>query len=262
MKILTNILKKAYLGFILFFTYVPILVMIVLSFNSSKSRARWDGFTLKWYSEILKNRYLVDALKNTIIIAFFSALIATFIGTLAAVAINNMSRRKKAVYMSITNIPMLNADIVTGISLLLLFIAAKIPLSFWTILLSHITFNIPYVILSIMPRLQGLNNTTYEAALDLGASENQAFVKVLLPEIMPGVISGFMLSVTMSLDDFIITHFTRGAGVNTLSTYIYSQVRRGISPTLYALSTVIFISILLILIIYNIITSRNNTVNS
>lgn len=256
MKILTNILKKSYLGFILFFTYVPILVMIVLSFNSSKSRARWDGFTLNWYFEIFKNRYIVDALRNTILIALLSAFIATFIGTLAAVAINNMSRRRKQIYMSITNIPMLNADIVTGISLLLFFIAVKIPLSFWTILLSHITFNIPYVILSIMPRLQGLNNTTYEAALDLGASENQAFMKVLLPEIMPGVVSGFMLSITMSLDDFIITHFTRGAGVNTLSTYIYSQVRRGISPTLYALSSLIFIVILIVLVVYNILSRR------
>ena len=262
MKILSNILKKAYLGFILFFTYVPILVMIILSFNSSKSRAHWDGFTLNWYFDIFKNRYLVDALKNTILIALFSALIATFIGTLAAVAINNMSRRKKAIYMSITNIPMLNADIVTGISLLLLFLAVRIQFSFWTVLLSHITFNIPYVILSIMPRLQGLNNTTYEAALDLGASENEAFIKVLLPEIMPGVVSGFMLSITMSLDDFVITHFTKGAGINTLSTYIYSQVRRGISPTLYALSTVIFISILIILIIYNVITSRKSAVNN
>ena len=230
--------------------------MIVLSFNSSKSRARWDGFTLNWYFEIFKNRYIVDALRNTILIALLSAFIATFIGTLAAVAINNMSRRRKQIYMSITNIPMLNADIVTGISLLLFFIAVKIPLSFWTILLSHITFNIPYVILSIMPRLQGLNNTTYEAALDLGASENQAFMKVLLPEIMPGVVSGFMLSITMSLDDFIITHFTRGAGVNTLSTYIYSQVRRGISPTLYALSSLIFIVILIVLVVYNILSSR------
>ena len=256
MKILTNILKKSYLGFILFFTYVPILVMIVLSFNSSKSRARWDGFTLNWYFEIFKNRYIVDALRNTILIALLSAFIATFIGTLAAVAINNMSRRRKQIYMSITNIPMLNADIVTGISLLLFFIAVKIPLSFLTILLSHITFNIPYVILSIMPRLQGLNNTTYEAALDLGASENQAFMKVLLPEIMPGVVSGFMLSITMSLDDFIITHFTRGAGVNTLSTYIYSQVRRGISPTLYALSSLIFIVILIVLVVYNILSRR------
>ena len=238
MKILSNILKKAYLGFILFFTYVPILVMIILSFNSSKSRAHWDGFTLNWYFDIFKNRYLVDALKNTILIALFSALIATFIGTLAAVAINNMSRR------------------------LLLFLAVRIQFSFWTVLLSHITFNIPYVILSIMPRLQGLNNTTYEAALDLGASENEAFIKVLLPEIMPGVVSGFMLSITMSLDDFVITHFTKGAGINTLSTYIYSQVRRGISPTLYALSTVIFISILIILIIYNVITSRKSAVNN
>ena len=251
-----NIIKKSYLGFILFFTYVPIFVMMVLSFNSSKSRARWGGFSLKWYNQILTDRNIVDALINTITIALFSAIIATIIGTTAAIAISNMKRRTRNIYMSITNIPMLNADIATGIALMLMFITFKLPLSYLTILLSHITFNIPYVILSIMPKLKGQSKIIYEAALDLGATEVEAFFKVILPEIMPGIVSGFMLAITMSLDDFIITHFTKGAGINTLSTLIYSQVRRGVNPSLYALSTIIFLVILIILLTSNFLVNR------
>ena len=251
-----NIIKKSYLGFILFFTYVPIFVMMVLSFNSSKSRARWGGFSLKWYNQILTDRNIVDALINTITIALFSAIIATIIGTTAAIAISNMKRRTRNIYMSITNIPMLNADIATGIALMLMFITFKLPLSYLTILLSHITFNIPYVILSIMPKLKGQSKIIYEAALDLGTTEVEAFFKVILPEIMPGIVSGFMLAITMSLDDFIITHFTKGAGINTLSTLIYSQVRRGVNPSLYALSTIIFLVILIILLTSNFLVNR------
>ena len=251
-----SIIKKSYLGFILFFTYVPIFVMMVLSFNSSKSRARWGGFSLKWYNQILTDRNIVDALINTITIALFSAIIATIIGTTAAIAISNMKRRTRNIYMSITNIPMLNADIATGIALMLMFITFKLPLSYLTILLSHITFNIPYVILSIMPKLKGQSKIIYEAALDLGATEVEAFFKVILPEIMPGIVSGFMLAITMSLDDFIITHFTKGAGINTLSTLIYSQVRRGVNPSLYALSTIIFLVILIILLTSNFLVNR------
>ena len=251
-----NIIKKSYLGFILFFTYVPIFVMMVLSFNSSKSRARWGGFSLKWYQQILTDKYIVDALINTITIALFSAIIATIIGTTASIAISNMKKRTRNMYMSITNIPMLNADIATGISLMLMFITFKLPLSYFTILLSHITFNIPYVILSIMPKLKGQSKIIYEAALDLGATDFEAFFKVILPEIFPGIMSGFMLSVTMSLDDFIITHFTKGAGINTLSTLIYSQVRRGVNPSLYALSTIIFLVILIILLTSNFLINR------
>ena len=164
-----------------------------------------------------------------------------------------MGRVPKTIVMGITNIPMLNADIVTGISLMLAFIAFGISLGFQTILISHITFNIPYVILSVMPKLKQTSKSTYEAALDLGASPVYAFFKVVFPDILPGVLSGFLLAFTMSLDDFIITHFTRGAGINTLSTLIYSEVRRGIRPSMYALSSIIFLAVLVLLLITNFI---------
>lgn len=249
--------KNFYLVLIVLFTYIPIVVMAILSFNSSKSRAIWGGFTLNWYQKMFSDRYIVSALINTLLIAFISSIVAVLIGTMAAIALSNMKSRKRNIYMSITNIPILNADIVTGISLMLLFITFKISLSLWTIIIAHITFNIPYVILSVYPKLKGSNTKyLYEAALDLGATDVEAFRKVIIPEIMPGITSGFMLSLTMSLDDFIITHFTKGAGIHTLSTLIYSQVRRGINPSMYALSTVIFIIVLIVLFISNLMVKE------
>ncbi|MCC8059765.1 MAG: ABC transporter permease [Clostridiales bacterium] len=240
-----------YLVLIMIFLYAPIVTMIVLSFNASKSRTQWGGFTLQWYAQMFASRNITAALQNTLLIAFLSALIATVIGTAASIAINSMRPLPKSILMGITNIPMLNADIVTGISLMLAFIAFGISLGFRTILIAHITFNIPYVILSVMPKLKQTNRSTYEAAMDLGATPVYAFFKVVFPDILPGVLSGFLLAFTMSLDDFIITHFTRGAGINTLSTLIYSEVRRGIRPSMYALSTVIFLVVLALLIISN-----------
>lgn len=251
-----EILKKSYLSLILLFTYIPIFIMVILSFNQSKSRVHFDGFTIDWYLKIFDDRYIVDALKNTILIALISSIVAVVIGTMAAIVISKMKFKLKNTYLLITNIPMLNADIATGISLMLCFITFGITLSFNTILLSHITFNIPYVILSVLPKLNKETDSLFDAAMDLGAGRIQAFFKVVLPEIMPGIFSGFLLSLTMSLDDFIITHFTKGAGVNTLSTLIYSQVRRGINPSMYALSTIIFAIVLLALIIVNIISNR------
>lgn len=252
-----KIIKNSYLALILLFTYIPILVMIVLSFNSSKSRVTWGGFSLKWYAAIFTDRNIVAALRNTVVIAFGSAIIAVVIGTLAAVAISNLPKRVRGIYLSITNIPMLNADVVTGISLMLCFITFGISLSFHTVLISHITFNIPYVILSVLPKLKGQSKLEYYAARDLGATASQAFFKVVLPEIMPGIVSGFLLAVTMSLDDFIITHFTRGAGINTISTLVYAQVRRGVNPSLYALSTIIFIAVLIVLLVTNIVSNKD-----
>ena len=249
-------IKNFYLVLILLFTYVPILVMVVLSFNSSKSRVNFTGFSLKWYAQMFSDRNIVAAFQNTMMIAFLSSIIAVIIGTMAAVAISNMSKGARNLYMSITNIPMLNADVVTGISLMLCFITFGISLSFGTVLISHITFNIPYVILSVLPKLKGASRLEYEAARDLGATSPVAFFKVVLPEIMPGVISGFMLALTMSLDDFIITHFTRGAGINTISTLVYAQVKRGLNPSLYALSSLMFLIVLIILIITNFVTNR------
>ena len=246
-----RIIENFYLVIIMIFLYAPILTMMVLSFNSSKSRTQWGGFTTRWYVELFQNATIMDALYNTLLIAFVSSLIATVIGTAASIAINHMKPVTKTIVMGITNVPMLNADIVTGISLMLTFLAFGISLGFETILISHITFNIPYVILSVMPKLKQTNQNTFEAAMDLGASPIYAFFKVIFPDILPGILSGFLLRFTMSLDDFIITHFTKGAGINTLSTLIYSEVRRGIKPSMYALSTIIFLVVLVLLLITN-----------
>ena len=240
---LETFLGNFYLVFVLIFLYAPIIVMMVLSFNSSKSRTRWGGFTWNWYTQLFSS--------NTIVIALFSAVIASIIGTAAAIAINDMKKLPKSIFMGLTNIPMLNADIVTGISLMLAFISFGVSLGFKTVLISHITFNIPYVILSVMPKLKRTSRYIYEAALDLGATPLRAFFAVVFPDIFPGILSGFLLAFTMSLDDFIITHFTKGAGINTLSTIIYSEVRKGIKPSMYALSSIIFLIVLVLLLITN-----------
>ncbi len=249
-------LQKLYLGFILLLLYAPIGTLIVLSFNSSRTRSKWGGFSGKWYVSLFQNEDIMNALYTTLTIALLSALIATLIGTAAAIGIQALNAKFRTFMMGVTNIPMLNADIVTGISLMLLFIACRalfptFSLGFTTVLLAHITFNIPYVILSVIPKLKQTNKYTYEAALDLGASPIYAFFKVVLPDILPGVFSGFLLAFTMSLDDFVITHFTTGAGVHTLSTKIYSEVRKGIKPEMYALSTLLFVSVLFLLILVN-----------
>ena len=193
----------------------------------------------------------MSTLYNTLIIAFLSALIATVIGTLASLGIQSMNRKFRTFMLGVTNIPMLNADIVTGVSMMLLFIAFRMTMGFATILIAHITFNIPYVILSVMPKLKQTNRRTYEAALDLGASPIYAFFKVVFPDILPGILSGFLLAFTMSLDDFVITHFTKGPGIDTLSTKIYSEVRKGIRPEIYALSTIMFVTVLFLLFLVN-----------
>ena len=246
-----NAAKRIYLVLICLILYAPIVTLMVLSFNNTKTRSRWGGFTGKWYVSLFQNKEIMNALYTTLIIALLSALIATLIGTLAALGMQVMRSRTRTLFMGITNIPMLNADIVTGVSLMLLFIAFRLTLGFKTILLAHITFNIPYVILSVMPKLKQTNKRTYEAALDLGASPLYTFVKVVLPDIMPGIFSGFLLAFTMSLDDFVITHFTKGPGVDTLSTKIYSEVRKGIKPEMYALSTLMFVTVLILLILIN-----------
>ena len=253
-----NIATKIYIVLIFIFLYAPIATLMVLSFNASRTRAKWGGFTLKWYIELFQNKDILNALSNTLIIALSSALIATVIGTIACVAMNGMHRRTKAIMMGITNIPMLNAEIVTGISLMLLFISFGLRFGMGTILLAHITFNIPYVILSVMPRMKQLNPSTYEAALDLGASPLTAFFKVVFPDLLPGVLSGFLMAFTMSLDDFIITHFTKGAGVDTLSTKIYTEVKKGIKPEMYALSTIIFVTVLVLLLLVNLSPSKKS----
>lgn len=243
--------ENGYLGLIVLFMYAPIFMLSALSFNAGRSRAHFSGFSLHWYTEMFQDGAIIAALQNTLIIAFVSASIATVLGTMAAVAIRNMKKLPRNLIIGVTNVPMLNADIVTGISLMLLFIAFRFTLGFGTILISHITFNLPYVLLSVLPKIRRSSQVSYDAALDLGASPLYAFFKVVLPDIMPGVLSGFLLAFTMSLDDFIITHFTRGAGIDTISTLVYSEARKGIKPSMYALSTLIFVTVFVILVFAN-----------
>ncbi len=254
-------LKKIYVGLIFVFLYAPIVTLIVLSFNSSKTRAKWGGFTLEWYGKLFSNEVIMQALWNTLVIALLSSLVSTIIGTAACMAMQNMKRRHRSILLGISNIPMLNAEIVTGISLMLLFITFGIKFGFMTILLAHITFNIPYVILSVMPRMKQLNPSTYEAALDLGATPAQAFFKITFPDLLPGILSGFLMAFTMSLDDFIITHFTKGPGIDTLSTKIYTEVKKGIKPEMYSLSTIIFVSVLILLLLINYMPSSDRKKN-
>ena len=248
-----------YLGLIFLFLYLPIVVLIVLSFNDSKSRVQWGGFTLKWYQNLFDNSMIMDAFGTTILITLASAFLATVLGTLAAIGIHAMRVKNQAIMLGATNIPLLNADIVTGLSLMLLFSRfLKLELGMATVLIAHITFNLPYVILNVLPKLKQCSQNTYEAALDLGATPLYAFFKIIWPQIRAGVFSGFLMAMTMSMDDFSITYFTKGAGVNTLSTMIYTQMKRGVTPEMYALSTILFFIALILLLAMNFGSARKD----
>ncbi|MBQ5954173.1 MAG: extracellular solute-binding protein [Lachnospiraceae bacterium] len=251
-----NFWKRFYLVIVLLFLYLPIITLIVLSFNNTKTMGVWKGFTLKWYQEMLSSPQILNAFCNTLFIALIAAVVSTIVGTIACVGIMALSRRQRNTILQLTNIPLLNADIVTAVSLLLAFGLFGISLSLGTVIFAHITFCLPYVILNVLPKLRQSGTSTYEAALDLGASPVYAFMHVVLPDIMPGVFSGFLLAFTMSLDDFIITYFTRGAGINTISTLVYSQVKVGIRPTIFALSTVIFVIVLVVLLLSNFLPDK------
>ena len=257
-----NALKRIYLGLIVLFLYLPIGVLVVSSFNDSKILGKWNGFTLKWYKHLFENESIINALRTTLFLALVASIIATILGTVACLTVNRMKRVPKSIITNITNIPMLNAEIVTGLAFMLLFVGMGISLNFSTVLIAHVTFCIPYVFLSVMPKVQQIDNNMYEAALDLGATPAYAFMKVTLPEIMPGIMSGFLLSFTMSLDDFIITHFTRGSGFDTLSTKIYTEVRKGIKPEMYALSTLLFVTVFVLLLLINREPSEKKVVKS
>lgn len=243
---MSNRLKHIYVAAILTLLYAPIAVMIAQSFNASRYRGHWTGFTLDWYASLLESEEIFDALSNTLSIGLLAATIATVVGLITCIALHGMRRRTRAALMSVANIPMLNADIVTGISLMLLFLAMGLRLGYGSILLAHIVFCLPYVMLCIMPRLMTLNQNLYEAALDLGASPLQALRLVVLPELKPSIAAGFLLAFTMSADDFIITHFTKGAGIDTLPTEIYAELKLGVHPEMYALSTLVFAAVLLL----------------
>ncbi len=244
-------IKRFYLGLVLAFLYIPIVVLIVQSFNAGKSRAKWEGFSFRWYEELFRDPNIINSLIITLAIAVLAALFATIIGTFAAIGIHAMKRRPQQLMLTLNNIPMTMPDIVTGISLMLLFIFTQVERGFVTMLLAHITFDVPYVILSIMPKLKQMNKNTYEAALDLGATPMYALFHVILPQVMPGVITGAMLAFTLSLDDFTISYFTTSPLVQNLSTLIYSQARKGIKPTMNALSALMFVALLLLLLVVN-----------
>ncbi len=245
--------------------YAPVAVMILFSFNSTDSIFSFEGFSLQWYERLLDGGEAVDTLINSLVLAVLSALISTVVGTCAAVGIFHMKQKwlKNAV-MQVTNIPMMNPDIVTGISMMLLFITvgtligANI-LGFGTILIAHITFSLPYVILSVMPKLKQLDKHLTEAAMDLGCTSTQAFFKVELPAILPGIFSGMIMAFTLSLDDFVISYFTTGASFKTFPTYIYSLVKKPFQPNIYALSTIMTLAVLILLIISNVISSKDDS---
>jgi spermidine/putrescine transport system permease protein len=240
----TKFLRRTYMGLILFFLYVPVLLLVVFSFNASKSRGVWGGFTLQWYVDLFKDRAILAALRNTLVIGLLAAAISTLVGAVGAIGLYQLRRGWRQGLMGLVNLPMLNSEIVTGVSLMLLYTAMNLELGFLTLVLSHVAFCIPYVVLSVLPKLRQLDPHLPEAAQDLGATPTQAFFKVILPDIMPGIFSGFLLALTMSIDDFVISFFTTGMGVQNLSITVYTMAKRGISPKINALSTIIFVVVL------------------
>ncbi len=248
--------SRLFMALIFLFLYAPIFVLIVFSFNSSKSRAVWTGFSLEWYRELMQDSEILSALSTTLTVSVLAAVIATVAGTFAAIGFYNMRKKWSRPLITINNIPVINADIATGVSLCLLFVAAgsilHFDLGYGTLLIAHITFNIPYVIMSIMPKLDQMDKHLIDAAQDLGCTWLQAFFKVVVPEIMPGIINGMLIAFTMSIDDFVISYFTAGSKVQTLSMTVYSMTRKRISPEINAVSTLLFVSVLILLAIVNV----------
>ena len=248
--------------------YAPLLIMIFFSFNESKSTSVFTGFSLKWYKELFSKRDIIESLSNTLVLAILSALIATVLGTLAAVGLYRM--KNKFLYSTmntVTNIPMMNPDIVTGVSLMLLFVfagrllGAKESLSFVTLLIAHVTFNLPYVILNVLPKLRQTDEHLYEAALDLGCTPIKSFFKVVLPAISSGILSGALMAFTLSLDDFVISYYTTGADFQTLPLKIFAMTKKTVKPDMYALSTLMFFAILILLIVINVLQEKSDKKN-
>ena len=254
---LKQFFQDFYLALILLFLYIPIVTMIVLSFNNTKSRTVWGGFTTRWYTQMFQDSAIMNALNNTLLIAFASALIATVIGTIAAIGIHNMGRRAKAAYLTVNNIPMSSSDTIMGVTFMLLFAAIGLDKGYLTLILAHVTFCTPYVVLNVMPKLRQLDKNAYEAALDLGATPHQALHQVILPEIMPGIVTGAIMAFTMSIDDFVVSYFTAGTTSQPLSVVIYSMTRHRMTPKINAVSTLLFLFVLVLLIVINVRQSRD-----
>ena len=272
-----SIWGRLFMGLVFLFLYAPIFVLIVFSFNNSKSRTVWNGFTLNWYVELFRDSQIMNSLYTTLLVALLSAVIATIAGTFASIGFYNMKRRWRDPLMTVNNIPMMNADIVTGVSMCLLFVAffngwgtfatwfnslglfrlpTRLTMGFGTLLIAHITFNIPYVILSVGPKLRQMDKNLVDAAMDLGCTWMQAFWKVILPEIKPGIVSGALTAFTMSIDDFVISYFTAGSSASTLAMTIYGMTKKRVTPEINAISTLLFVTVLILLAIVNIREAR------
>ncbi len=270
--------NRVLMALIFLFLYAPIFVLIVFSFNDSSSRTVWQGFTLRWYEELVRDRAITSALWTTLLVSLLATVIATAAGTMAAVGLFHMKKRWRRPLMTVNSIPMTNADIVTGVSLCLLFVAffagwagfarwinavqglvrlpVRLHMGFGTLLIAHITFNIPYVILNVSPKLRQMDKNLVDAAQDLGCTWLQAFRKVVLPEIKPGIVSGALIAFTMSVDDFVISYFTAGSGTSTLAMVVYGMTKRRISPKINAVSTLLFITVLALLVVVNVREAR------
>lgn len=256
---------KVYTALIMLFLFAPIAILLVFSFNEAKSLSVFSNFSLYWYRELFRDAETLNAVKNTVLLAFSAAAVSTVMGTAAAVGINKLRNKYLRYAMdTVTNIPMINPDIITGISLMLMFVfvgrlfGAATSLSFWTMLISHVTFCLPYVILQVLPKLQQMDRTLPEAAMDLGCTPLRAFFKVELPEILPGLVTGLIMAFTLSLDDFVISYFTAGNGFQTLPIRIYNMTKKTVTPKMYALATIIFFVILALLLISNLADSESS----
>lgn len=250
-----HIASKIYISLVMLFLYLPIFVLIIFSFNEGKTTV-WKGFSLKWYEQLFRDDNIINALGNSLIIAVLASVFATILGTAAAIGINNFKGKKRLMIQSVSNIPIISPDIVMGVSLMLLFtflgVLFNFEMGFVTVLIAHICFCVPFVVLNVMPRIRKMDQSIYDAALDLGCNQWQAFYKVVIHELMPGIFSGLLMSFTCSLDDFIITYFTRGAKFQNLSIEIYSMTHRRISPKINALSALLFLAVLIVMILINI----------
>ncbi len=254
-----NIGRRIYIALVFLFLYAPIAVLIVNSFNASKSRSVWGGFTLDWYRKLLMDETILKSLATTLVVALIASVISTILGTAAAIGIFNMKKNWRSAILNVSYLPIMNPEIVTGVSLMLLFVSMKISFGYLTLILAHVSFCVPYVILNVLPKLRQMDKHLVEAALDLGCDRWQAFWKVTVPEIMPGIVTGFLMSITYSVDDFVISYFTHGSKAQTLSITIYSMTRRKVSPKVNALSTLIFVVVLIVLIIVNVADVKKNS---
>lgn len=252
MNKLKGFLSKSYVWLVMLFFYLPIIYVMVFSFNESKSLTRFTGFSLQWYKKMFETRTIREAIYYTVVIAVLATVISTIIGTITAIGLSKSRKLLREVVLQVNDIPMMNPDIVTAIGFMLLFTSLNVEKGFGTILLSHVVFCIPYVILSVMPRLRQLDDNLAEAALDLGATPFQALTKVIIPQLKSAIVSGALIAFTMSFDDFVISFFTSGPGISTIAIYVYSSIKR-INPTINALSTIIVLIVTIVLVIVNVV---------